>query len=101
MSVEKHSRPKTAFASHCGLFKFKVLPFGLCNAPATFQKVLNNVLAGLVYKCCAVYLDDNIVAFITFEQHFEDLREVLSRLKSAGLMLKLNKCQFCLSELVF
>lgn len=101
VSVEGKSRPKTAFISHCGLFQFKVLPFGLSNAPATFQRVMNTVLAGLIYKCCAVYLDDIVIASPTFEQHLEDLREVLLRLQTAGLSLKLSKCQFCLSELIF
>lgn len=101
VSVDEHSRPKTAFVSHCGLFQFKVLPFGLCNAPATFQRVMNNVLAGLIYKCCAVYIDDIVIASPTFEQHLMDIKEVLSRLASAGLSLKLSKCQFCLNELVF
>lgn len=98
---QKHSRPKTAFESHCGLFQFKVLPFGLSNALATFQRVMNSVLAGLIYKCCAVYLDDIVIASPTFKQHLIDLWEVLSRLESAGLILKLNKCQFCFSELTF
>ncbi|RXN02216.1 Transposon Ty3-I Gag-Pol poly [Labeo rohita] len=55
----------------------------------------------LIYRCCAVYLDDIVVASPTFKQHLEDLKEVLSRLKSAGLTIKLAKCQFCRSELTF
>uniref|UniRef100_A0A3B3D9F3 ribonuclease H n=1 Tax=Oryzias melastigma TaxID=30732 RepID=A0A3B3D9F3_ORYME len=62
---------------------------------------MNNVLAGLIYKSCAVYLDDIVVASPTFEQHLFDLKDVLDRLKSAGLTLKLSKCQFCLSDLSF
>lgn len=62
---------------------------------------MNTVLAGLIDKTCAVYLDDIVVASPTFEQHLKDLKEVLERLKSAGLSLKLKKCQFCLSELTF
>ncbi|KAL6481161.1 hypothetical protein MHYP_G00092410 [Metynnis hypsauchen] len=101
VGVEESSRPKTAFASHCGLFQFKVLPFGLCNAPATFQRVMNTVLAGLIYKCCVVYLDDIVIASPTFKQHLVDLREVFTRLEEAGLALKLEKCQFCRNELKF
>lgn len=99
VAVAEESKPKTAFVTHCGLFQFKVLPFGLSNAPATFQRLMNTVLAGLIYKSCAVYLNDIVIASPTFEQHLADLAEVLARLKSAGLSLKLSKCQFCLSEL--
>ncbi len=77
VSMAEDSKHKTAFVSHCGLFQFRVLPFGLCNAPATFQRLMNSVLAGLIYRCCAVYLDDIIVASPTFKQHLDDLREVL------------------------
>ncbi|KAF7640705.1 hypothetical protein LDENG_00021390, partial [Lucifuga dentata] len=101
VAVAEGSKEKTAFLSHCGLFQFRVLPFGLCNAPATFQRLMNTVLAGLTYKSCAVYLDDIVVASPTFEQHLSDFQEVLSRLKNAGLSLKLSKCQFCLNELTF
>ncbi len=62
---------------------------------------MNSVLAGLIYRCCAVYLDDIVVASPTFKQHLDDLREVLSRLKSAGLTIKLAKCQFCRKDLTF
>lgn len=101
VAVAKESKPKTAFITHCGLYQFKVLPFGLCNAPATFQRLMNSVLAGLIYKTCAVYLDDIVIASPTFEQHLADLDEVFARLRSAGLTLKLSKCQFCLSDLTF
>ncbi|KAL1268751.1 hypothetical protein QQF64_034114 [Cirrhinus molitorella] len=62
---------------------------------------MNSVLAGLIYKSCAVYLDDIVVASPMFEQHLADLKEVLARLESAGLSVKLEKCQFCRSELTF
>ncbi|KAL6473700.1 hypothetical protein MHYP_G00172610 [Metynnis hypsauchen] len=62
---------------------------------------MNTVLAGLIYKCCAVYLDDIAIASPTFKQHLMDLREVFTRLEEAGLTLKLEKCQFCRNELKF
>ncbi|KAI4899348.1 hypothetical protein NFI96_008696 [Prochilodus magdalenae] len=62
---------------------------------------MNTVLAALVYKCCAVYLDEVVIASPTFDQHLLDLWEVFTRLESAGLSLKLGKCQFCLDELKF
>lgn len=101
VAAVEESRPKTAFISHCGLFQFRVLPFSLCNAPATFQRLMNNVLTGLIYKTCAVYLDDIVVASPAFERYLADLEEVLKRLQVAGLSLKLKKCQFFLSQLTF
>ena len=60
---------KTAFASYRGLFEFKVLPFGLSNAPATFERLMEFVLAGLVGTSCLVYLDDIVIFSRTFEEH--------------------------------
>lgn len=87
VSIAPESRPKTAFISHKGLYQFKVMPFGLSNAPATFQRLMNTVLAGLIYKCRVVYLDDIVVVSPTFEQHLEDLDMVLTP--------ELEKCHFC------
>lgn len=93
MAVAPDSRAKTAFVSHCGVYQFKVLPFGLCNAPATFQRLMQFVLAGLVY-IYGVYLDDIVVVSPSLEEHLRDLREVFSRLHGAGLQLKVEKRQF-------
>lgn len=100
VGVEEGSRPKTVFTSHSGLFQFRVMSFGLCNAPTVFQWLMN-VLAGLIYKCCAVFLYDIVVVSPTFKQHLDDLREVFSHLRSAGLTVKLGKCQFCQEEFKF
>ena len=70
---------KTAFCTHEGLFKFQVMPFGLCNAPATFQRLMDMVLAGLQWKNCLVYLDDIIVIGKTFIDHLANLREVFDQ----------------------
>jgi len=69
---------KTTFSTHEGLFEFKVMPFGLCNAPATFQHLMNLVLAGVEWSQCLVYLDDFIVLGRTFDEH---LGTVLQKLK--------------------
>lgn len=69
--VEMHEadKPKTAFCTTEGLFQFRVMPFGLSNAPATFQRLMDLVLAGLQWSECLVYLDDVIVLGHTFEEH--------------------------------
>ena len=61
------------------------MPFGLCNAPATFQRLMNSVLAGLQWTSCLVYIDDIIVVGSSFEEHLNNLRQVLEQLKQANL----------------
>ena len=95
VEMDKDSRKKTAFVIHKGLFEFNVMPFGLTNAPATFQRLMDIVSAGLKWQCCLVYIDDVVVFSPTFEQHMTDLERVFQILRSANLMLKTAKCQFC------
>ena len=101
VALDPETRDKTAFTTHKGLFEFIRMPFGLCNAPATFQRVMQSVLAGLEWKCCYVYIDDTLVASETFEEHLEHLRTVLLRLRKAGLRLKPKKCKFLHKEVFF
>ena len=77
------------------------MPFGLCNAPATFQRVMQTVLAGLEWQSCFVYLDDILVASKTFQEHVQHIREVLERLCAAGLRLKPRKCLFLHEEVPY
>ena len=73
-----------------GLFKFRCMPFGLRNAGQTFQCMMDNILARLDY--CFVYLDDDLIASKTVEEHESHLREVLSCLQQHGLVLNAEKC---------
>ena len=90
--VEPQDQCKTAFSSHRGLFQFKVLPFGLCNAPATFERLMEMVLKGLNFERCLCYLDDVIIFGKTFESALENLKMVLDRFRTANLKLKPSKC---------
>lgn len=92
VQMDDISQEKTAFATHVGLYEFKVMPFGLCNAPATFQRLMRNVLHRLVGRCCLVYLDNVIVLGKTAEDHLAGLRAARSCLHQAGLRLKPSKC---------
>lgn len=94
-------REKTAFISHRGLFQFKRMPFGLTNAPATFQRMMDLVLSGLLYELCLVYIDDIIIFSRTFEDHLKNIQTVLDRLRSANIKLSPEKCNFCLEEIPF
>ena len=78
---------KTAFCTTEGLFEFKVLPFGLSNSPATFQRLMDAVLASLQWSSCLVYLDDIIIPGRTFKEHLKYLSVVFDRLREAGLKL--------------
>lgn len=77
-----------------GLFEFNIMPFGLCNAPATFQCLVDCVLAELQWSSCLVYIDDIIIIFRSFENHLHHLQQVLDHLKSAGLKIQPSKCHF-------
>ncbi|CAF1301583.1 unnamed protein product [Adineta ricciae] len=101
VEMDEASKPLTAFVTHRGLFECTVMPFGLTNAPATFQRLMDIVLAGLKWQCCLVYLDDIIVFSATFEQHQHDLRKVFTALSEANLTLKATKCHFCLPEIKY
>ena len=94
LMLDPADKEKTAFVTQQGLFQFRVLPFGLCNAPATFERLMESVLAGLNFETCLLYLDDIIVFSDTFEKHIDRLEKVLQRLRSAGLKVSPKKCQF-------
>ena len=92
VKMAPESIEKTAFVTHSGLYEFVVMPFGLCNAPATFQKLMETVLVGLNRVVCLDYIDDILVMGETFSDHFANLRSVFQRLREAVLRLKPSKC---------
>ena len=92
---------KTAFATHSGLYEFVVMPFGLCNAPATFQRSMESVLAGLTRNTCIKYINDILVMGETLEDHLQNLASVFDRLRQAGLRLKPTKCYLARREVEY
>ena len=92
---------KSAFNTGRGLFQFTVMPFGLCNAPATFSRLMDQVLSGLNWIDCLLYLDDVIIFGKTWDQHLSRLRLVFSRLAEAGLKLKPSKCELACSKVKY
>lgn len=93
--------PKTAFVCSEGLFEWTVMPFGLCNAPATYQRMMQEILSGYFWNFCVCYIDDILIYSKTFEEHLEHLRLVLKRVSAAGLLLKPSKCEFVKREINF
>ena len=85
---------KTAFITRFGLFETLVMPFGLCNAPAEFQHYINHILFDLLDKFCTAYLDDVLIYSQTKKEHREHVRQVVARLRDAGLQIDINKCEF-------
>ena len=81
VSLSPEARCKTALATHSGLFQFRVMPFGLCNAPATFERLMDQVIQGLRWSRCLVYLDDIISFWTTFEDALDNLIFILSAFK--------------------
>ena len=86
--------PKTAFSTPDGHYQFHRMPFGLCNAPASFQRMMDHVLGSLMWKKCLVFMDDILFFARTFRELLERLGEVLEALGKANLRLQKRKCEF-------
>ena len=99
--MKEEDKEKTAFITHRGLYEFNVMPFGLCNAPSTFQRLMNYVLQDYIGKFLAIYLDDIIIYSKTFEQHIDHINSILKALRDSFLKIKLHKCFFCFSNIPF
>jgi hypothetical protein len=92
---------KTAFRCRYGLFEYTVMPFGLCNAPGTFQHYMNDTFREFLDKFLIIYLDDLLIYSDTLAEHKRHVRAVLDKLREAGLCLKPSKCQFHVQEVAF
>ena len=98
IAIDEASIPKTAFRCHRDLYEFRRLPFGLRNAPASFQRIMDSVLGDLIGKNCLLYLDDIFVFSDNAEEHLGHIQSVFERLRTAGFTLNSEKCHFGLSE---
>ena len=101
VEMDPEDAGKTAFCTRYGLYQWRVMPFGLCNAPSTFERLMEKVLAGLQWKIALLYLDDVIVFSSTVEQQLDRLRLVFERLRKANLQLKPKKCHLFCKEVSF
>jgi len=101
IKIRLEDKEKTAFSIGNGLWQFTVMPFGLCNAPATFERLMEKVLQQLLFKICLVYVDDVIIFSGSFEAMLNRLRQVFLRLRSANLKLNPKECPFFKREIKY
>jgi hypothetical protein len=94
VEMEEKDREKTTFITRFGTFEFTVMPFGLCNAPATFQRLMDTVLRDILWQNVVVYVDDINIGSKTFDEHLLHLEQVFLRLRQSGLKLSPEKCFF-------
>ncbi|KAE8217699.1 hypothetical protein CF319_g8269 [Tilletia indica] len=100
LPVREEDRWKTAFTCHRGLFQYKTVPFGLRNAPAVFQRLMDSLLGELRWKVAVVYIDDVVVATRTMSEHVAALELLLTRAERVGLRFSPAKCTFGVPSLV-
>ncbi|CAM5078609.1 unnamed protein product [Natator depressus] len=98
--LDESAKERSAFITHKGLYEFNVLPFRLRNAPATFQKLVDSLRAGLGESAVA-YLDDVAIFSDSWAEHLEHLRKVFERIREAGLTVKAKKCQIGLNRVTY
>ena len=100
--MEPSSQSATAFCTDAGLFEWNVMPFGLCNAPATFQRHVDTVLKEFIGKICAAFFDDIVVYTDgSIELHIEHVESILKKLASTHLSAKVKKCKFGFKSILF
>ena len=101
VKIAKGEEEKTAFRTRFSHYEYTVMPFELTNTPATFQRLINNVLRPYLDVTYICYLDDILVYSKNKEQHVKDVTAILQRLKDAYLLLKPKKCNFHVDKVVF
>ena len=99
--MEEDSIEKTAFPTPNGLYEWTVMPFGLANAPATFERFIERVMRDFLGKFMHVYFDDLLIVSETWADHLQHIENALERLRQAGLRLKSTKCRIAACEVEF
>src|SRR5579862_5262965 len=101
VEMDENDREKTAFTCSMELYEFNVMPFGLKNAPATFQRLMNNILYDYIGDFVEVYIDDIMIHSKNFKDHIIHVTQVLQKLRKYNLVIKLKKSKFCEQQIEF
>ena len=99
--MKEEDKPKTAFITRNRTYEFNVMPFGLCNAPGTFQRCMDTALDDILWRYAMVYLDDVTTYSRIFEEHLQHLEEIFKRIEKAGLKINPDKCHLELNHYNF
>jgi hypothetical protein len=99
--INPESRKYTGFRTPFGNFEFNVLPFGLCNSPATFMSLMNHIFRDLYNVCLVIYMDDLLIFSDNEDDHIRHVTEILKRLHENKIFLKLSKCHFFKDKVIF
>jgi hypothetical protein len=92
---------KTAFRTHEGLYEFLVIPLGLCNAPATFQELMNDILWPFLHRFMLVFFDDILIYSRSMAKHLRHVRAIFTLLRQHQLFVKQSKCAFGTSSIAY
>lgn len=101
MRIANGDEHLTAFRTRFGLYEYLVMPFGLANAPSSFQNYINDTLRGYLDEFCTAYIDDILIFSENIEEHQEHVKKVLQRLLDAGLQIDIKKCEFHVQSVKF
>ena len=99
--IREKDKHKTAYSTSSGRWEYNVLPMGLTNAPAAFQRIMETVMAGLTWNCCIVYIDDVVIYSKTFAEHLVHLEKVFQRLRAYKICAKPSKCTLVKQEVEY
>ena len=92
--IKEGDEYKTAFSTKLGTYEYRVMPFRLCNAPAAFQRWINETLMEYIDMYCIVYLNDILIYSNNLQRHQQDVRKILEAISKSGIKVKPSKCEF-------
>lgn len=101
IEMEENDIAKTAFNTENGHYEYLRMPFGLKNAPATFQRIMDSILRGIQNEKCLVYLDDIIIFSTSLQEHIQNLKSVFQRLRESNFKIQLDKSEFLRKEVAY
>jgi hypothetical protein len=101
MRIREGDEYMTAFITRYGLYQYKVLPFGLCNGPASWQRYMNSLMPEFLDEFVTIYLDDLLIYSENLDSHIQHVRKVLLKLRAAGIPADIDKCEFHVQEVKY